>query len=120
MRPSRVDILAAVLAAPSGITTRQLAVKLATVPHQIRPNLSKLAAYGHISKTVISPRGDAVWGPISPPTISSELPAASCLALESPVHVILRRQAGSCPGGPGRGGTTRPFALKKPPTIEAG
>jgi hypothetical protein len=82
MRPSRVDILAAVLAEPSGITTRQLAVKLATVPHQIRPSLSKLAAYGHISKTVISRRGDAVWGPISSPAISPGLPAASCLALE--------------------------------------
>lgn len=81
MRPSRVDILAAVLAEPSGITTRQLAVKLATVPQQIRPSLSKLAAYGEISKTVVSARGDAVWGPLSSPAISPELPAASCLAL---------------------------------------
>ena len=79
MRPSRVDILAAVLAEPRGITTRQLAVKLATVPHQIRPSLSKLAAYGHISKTVVSPRGDAVWGPIASPAILPGLPAPSCL-----------------------------------------
>ncbi len=83
MRPSRIDILAAVLAEPRGITTRQLAEKLATVPHQIRPSLSKLAAYGHISKTVISPRGDAVWGPISSPAIAPQLHAASCLVLES-------------------------------------
>lgn len=83
MRPSRIDILAAVLAEPRGITTRQLAEKLATVPHQIRPSLSKLAAYGHISKTVISPRGDAVWGPISSPAISPQLPAASRLLLDS-------------------------------------
>jgi hypothetical protein len=83
MRPSRVDILAAVLAEPSGITTRQLAEKLATVPHQIRPSLSKLAAYGRISKTVISPRGDAVWGPIFSSAISPELPAAPSLVLES-------------------------------------
>ena len=84
MRPSRAEILAAVLAEPSGITTRRLAEKLATVPYQIQPNLSKLAAYGQITKTVINPRGDAVWGPISSPAISPELPAASCPMLETP------------------------------------
>jgi hypothetical protein len=113
MRPSRVDILAAVLAEPSGITTRQLAEKLATVPHQIRPSLSKLAAYGRISKTVISPRGDAVWGPISSPAISPELPAASSLVLES--------RCACSSGAPGRqlSGRLRlrrydgPFHLKK-------
>jgi hypothetical protein len=55
--------LAAVLAEPGGITTRRLAEKLATVPYQIQPNLSKLTACGQIAKTVISPRGDSVWGP---------------------------------------------------------
>lgn len=84
MRPSRIDILAAVLAEQSGITTRQLAAKLATVPHPIRPSLSKLAAYGHISKTVISPRGGAIWGPLSSSAIAPELPAAWCLGLEPP------------------------------------
>jgi len=111
MRPSRVDILAAVLAEPRGITTRQLAVKLATVPHQIRPSLSKLAAYGHISKTVVSPRGDAVWGPIASPAISPGLKAASCLALESRCAYPL--------GAPGLSGRPRlrrydgSFRLKK-------
>jgi hypothetical protein len=118
MRPSRVDILAAVLAEPSGITTRQLAVKLATVPHQIRPSLSKLAAYGHISKTVISPRGDAVWGPIASAAIVPELPAASAWRWNRGAPIHLARQGAL--GGPGRAGTTGPFALKKPPTIEGG
>ena len=66
MRPSRADVLIAVLAEPCGITTRRLAAKLATVPYQIQPNLTKLAAYGQITKTVISRRGDAVWGPKLP------------------------------------------------------
>jgi hypothetical protein len=82
MRPSRADVLAAVLAEPGGITTRRLAEKLATVPYQIQPNLSKLAVDRQIIKTVISARGDAVWGPISSPAISPELPTASCPALE--------------------------------------
>jgi|SRR5215472_4951466 len=64
MRPSRADVLFAVLAEPGGITTRRLAEKLLTVPYQVHPNLSKLAAHGQIAKMVISPRGDAVWGPI--------------------------------------------------------
>jgi hypothetical protein len=113
MRPSRVDILAAVLAEPSGITTRRLAEKLATVPHQIRPSLSKLAAYGHISKTVISARGDAVWGPISSPAISPELPAASCLTLKphgSCLFGVQERQLSGRPRLRGHGGS---FRLKK-------
>ena len=118
MRPSRVDILAAVLAEPSGITTRQLAVKLSTVPHQIRPSLSKLAAYGHISKTVISPRGDAVWGPVSSPAISPELPAASCLALGPRCPYPFG--APELSGRPGLRGYEGPFRLKKPPRIEGG
>lgn len=83
MRPSRADVLAAVLAEPNGATTRQLAEKLTTVPYEIQPNLSKLAAYGQITKTVISPRGDAVWGPISSPGITPELSAIAYLALKS-------------------------------------
>lgn len=83
MRPSRANVLAAVLAETSAITTRRLAEKLATVPYQIQPNLSKLAIDGQITKTVISPRGDAVWGPSSP-AISPELPTASCPTLEIP------------------------------------
>lgn len=67
MRSRRGDILAAVLAEPGGITTRRLAEKLATVPYQIQANLSKLAADGQITRTATSPRGDAVWGPISKP-----------------------------------------------------
>ena len=112
MRPNRVDILAAVLAEPSGITTRRLAVKLATVPHQIRPSLSKLAAYGHITKTVISTRGDVVWGPISSPAISPELPAASCLALEPrcPYPFGAPRLSGQ----PRLSGYEASFRLKKP------
>jgi hypothetical protein len=78
MRPSRADILAAILSELSGITTRRLAEKLATVPYQIQPNLSKLAADGQITKKVISPRGDVVWRPISSPVIFPELPHASC------------------------------------------
>ena len=78
MRPTRADILAAILSELSGITTRRLAEKLATVPYQIQPNLSKLAADGQITKNVISPRGDAVWRPISSSAISPELPNASC------------------------------------------
>lgn len=113
MRPNRVDILAAVLAQPSGITTRQLAEKLATVPQQIRPSLSKLAAYGQISKTVISPRGDAIWGPISSPAISPELPAASCLRWNPAAHVHLMRQGGSCLEGPRLPGHDGSFRLKK-------
>ena len=73
MRPSRADVLVAVLAEPCGITTRRLAEKLATVPYQIQPNLSKLAAYGQITKTVISPRGDAVWGPTLPAALRRDL-----------------------------------------------
>jgi hypothetical protein len=111
MRPSRVDILAAVLAEPSGITTRQLAEKLATVPHQIRPSLSKLAAYGQISKTVISPRGDAVWGPISSPAILPELPAASGLALES--HCLLVAPGRQLSVSPHLRGHDVSFRLKK-------
>ena len=84
MRPRRADVLAAVLAEPGGITTRRLAEKLATVPYQIQANLSKLAADGQITRTVTSPRGDAVWGPISKSAISRELPAASCPTLEFP------------------------------------
>jgi hypothetical protein len=110
MRPSRVDILAAVLAEPSGITTRQLAEKLATVPHQIRPSLSKLAAYGHISKTVISPRGDAVWGRISSPAISPDLSAASCLALESQYPCLFDARRQQLSGGLREHGS---FRLKK-------
>ena len=72
MRPSRADILAAVLSELSGITTRRLAEKLATVPYQIQPNLSKLAADGQITKNVISPRGDVVWRPISSPVTEYE------------------------------------------------
>jgi hypothetical protein len=62
-----------VLAEPNGITTRQLAEKLATVPYQIQTSLSKLAACGQIAKTVISPRGDSLWTP--------KVPVVSCLAL---------------------------------------
>jgi predicted ArsR family transcriptional regulator len=69
--------LAAVLAEPGGITTRRLAEKLATVPYQIRPNLSKLVAHGQITKTVISPRGDAMWSPaVSPEFAGCILPDA--------------------------------------------
>ena len=78
MRPSRADILAAILSDLSGITTRRLAEKLATVPYQIQNNLSKLAADGQIIKNVISPRDDAVWTPISASPISPELPNVSC------------------------------------------
>jgi hypothetical protein len=115
MRPSRVDILAAVLAEPSGITTRQLAEKLATVPHQIRPSLSKLAAYGHISKTVISARGDAVWGPISSPSpaISPELPAASCLVLEPHGSCLFGAQVRQLSGRTRLRGHGESFRLKK-------
>jgi hypothetical protein len=113
MRPSRVDILAAVLAEPSGITTRQLAEKLATVPHQIRPSLSKLAAYGHISKTVISPRGDAVWGPISSSAISPELPAAPSLVLESRRACSFGSPGRQLSGRPRLRGYDRSFRLKK-------
>jgi hypothetical protein len=111
MRPSRVDILAAVLAEPSGITTRQLAEKLKTVPNQIRPSLSKLAAYGHISKTVISPRGDAVWGPISSPAISPESPAASCLAPGS--HRLFGAPGRQLSGRPRLRGHGGSFRLRK-------
>jgi hypothetical protein len=112
MRPSRVDILAAVLAEPSGITTRRLAEKLATVPHQIRPSLSKLAAYGRISKTVISPRGDAVWGPISSAAISPELPAALCLAPESHFSCLFGAP-GRLSGRPSLRGHGGSFRVKK-------
>jgi hypothetical protein len=82
MRPRRADVLAAVLAEPGGISTRQLAEKLATVPYQIQANLSKLAADGQITRTVTSPRGDAVWRPISKPAISLGLPVSSSPTLE--------------------------------------
>lgn len=84
MRPSRADVLAAVLAELNGITTRRLAEKLATVPYQIQPNLSKLAAGGQITKTVISPRGDAIWTPISSPAMAPELPVTPCSTLGIP------------------------------------
>jgi hypothetical protein len=113
MRPSRLDILAAVLAERSGITTRQLAEKLATVPQQIRPSLSKLAAYGQISKTVISPRGDAVWGPISSPAISPELPAASCLALKPSCSYPFDASGRQLSGRPRLRGRDGSFRLKK-------
>lgn len=117
MRPSRVEILAAVLAEPGGITTRHLAEKLATVPHQIRPSLSKLAAYGQISKRVVSSRGDAVWGPIPSPAISPELPAASCAAMQ----LRCAQRFGAEPplsGAPRQRGYEEPFRLKKLPTVE--
>lgn len=118
MRPSRVEILAAVLAEPGGITTRHLAEKLATVPHQIRSSLSKLAAYGQISKTVVSSRGDAVWGPIPSPAISPELPA--CLATQR--RCAQRFGADGVPpsGRPGQRGYEGPFQLKKLPTVDGG
>jgi hypothetical protein len=102
MRPSRADVLAAVLAEPSGTTTRRLAEKLATVPYQIQPNLSKLAADGQITKTVISSRGDAVWGPISSPAISPEWPTPSCPTLEIPPSRLSAPHGSRLSCAPGR------------------
>lgn len=106
MRPSCAEVLAAVLAEPGGITTRRLAGKLATVPYQIQPNLSKLAAYGQITKTVISPRGDAVWWPKSSLTISllpssylaPKIPSWRSSARTAHVYLAHQQDTAACQG----------------------
>jgi DNA-binding transcriptional regulator GbsR (MarR family) len=53
MRPTRADILNVVLAAPHGLTSAELAVRLGCSPYHVSTIVSKLASYGEIAKELI-------------------------------------------------------------------
>jgi len=54
MRPTRAQILAAVIAAPLGLTTRELADALDCSSLHVSATVSKLAAYALIDRELIA------------------------------------------------------------------
>lgn len=76
MRPTRAQVLAAVLAAPLGLTTYDLAMKLGSTANQVSGIVSKLAAYGNITSVPIPGNRQALrWKPWPDPLKAALAPA---------------------------------------------
>lgn len=63
MSPGKAAILAAVLAAPAGLTTQEIIARTRGTDYSVRTALSRLYAYGDIDKQVIARNGKAIWKP---------------------------------------------------------
>jgi hypothetical protein len=71
MSPKLTDLVAIVRLNPAGLTTRQIADRLAGDANSLSGKLSKLAAYGQISKSAPDGHGKrGLWKPKGSPPCS--------------------------------------------------